>query len=342
MFHRSSRVAHARRQPCNRPDGAAVLLAAILGAGGLCGVALAQPAAPAAAPDKAAAPAAQKPAVAPAPVLHLNVGYIENAVPRQTLDLAVPGGLSKGEKLPLIVWIHGGGWASGSKEGCPEVGFLADGFVIASLNYRLTDAAPWPAQIQDCKAAIRYLRAHASEYFIDPDRIGVWGCSAGGHLCAMLGLASDAKDLEGTLGNNEQSSRVQAVCDWAGPSDFLNFEGVDTATGGAVQKLLGGKVADKKDAAGSASPVTYCSKDDPPFLIMHGDKDDVVPVQQAKLLHDKLKEAGVDTTLDIIPDAGHVGGDHKKMLETVRQFFIKHLKKSGTTEHTESTEKTSK
>src|SRR5262249_18009959 len=125
--------------------------------------------------------------------------------------------------VPLVIWIHGGAWSGGSKRGGPYMPLHTKGYAGASVEYRFSQVAPFPPPSEDCKAAIRWLRAHAGDYQIDKDHIGVWGSSAGGHLVALLGTAGSVKDLEGALGNAEQSSRVQAVCDWFGPSDLFRM-----------------------------------------------------------------------------------------------------------------------
>jgi len=122
----------------------------------------------------------------------------------------------------VIVWVHGGAWLGGSKDRCPALSFLRDGFAVASVNYRLSQHALFPAQIEDCKAAVRWLRAQATTYMLDPDRIGVWGASAGGHLVALLGTTGDVKEFD-TGGHLAHSSRVQAVCDFFGPTDFTRM-----------------------------------------------------------------------------------------------------------------------
>ena len=137
---------------------------------------------------------------------------------RNRLDLYLPEKV-KG-RLPVVVWIHGGAWMEGSKDDCPAVPFAAEGCAVASINYRLSQHAIFPAQIQDCKAAIRWLRANADKYHLDPDHIGVWGASAGGHLVALLGTTAAVKEFEGRGGNLDQSSRVQCVLDWYGPSEL--------------------------------------------------------------------------------------------------------------------------
>jgi len=237
---------------------------------------------------------------------------------------------------PLIVWIHGGGWQEGSKEGCPAINFVPHGYVAASINYRLTQDGKFPAQIVDCKGAIRFLRAHAAEYHIDPKRVGVWGASAGGHLVALLGTTNGLKELEGTVGGNlDQSSDVQCVADWFGPTDFLKFLEQSEAAGNKVtaaivapmiQKLFGGNIQEAHDLAVLASPIAHVSKDDPPFLIQQGDKDPLVPAAQSQTFYDALKAAGVDATLEIIPGAGHGNGFGMVQIVKLAHFFDKNLK----------------
>jgi acetyl esterase/lipase len=264
--------------------------------------------------------------------VHRDLAYADIGEKALLLDLYVPGGES-GEALPVVVWIHGGGWRNGSKENALGAVLVRRGYAVASINYRLSAEAVFPAQIHDCKAAIRWLRAHAEEYHLDADRIGVWGSSAGGHLVALLGTSGDVADLEGELGNAEFSSRVQAVCDWFGPGDLVGMAsteasgrgGASRGGGGPVARLLGGSIEEKRELAISASPVTHVSEDDPPFLIMHGDQDPVVPLGQSEALHKALHGAGAESTLDVIKGAGHGfrGVDH---FETVGRFFDAHLK----------------
>ena len=157
-------------------------------------------------------------------VCRRNLSYVTHGRPSQTLDLYVP---RKAREIPLIVWIHGGAFLFGSKEGFPvepvPLHLLLDGYAVASINYRLSPEALFPAQLEDCKAAIRWLRAQAEEFGLDPNRIGVWGASAGGYLAALLGTAGAIRDFE--VGENlNYSSRVQAVCDFFGPTDFLQMD----------------------------------------------------------------------------------------------------------------------
>jgi len=254
-----------------------------------------------------------------------DVAYVTGGHERQKLDLFLP---ATGTNLPLIVWVHGGAWRTGSKESCPALFFLKEGYAVASINYRLSRHAVFPAQIQDAKAAIRWLRAHAHEHGIDPDRIGVWGSSAGGHLVALLGTTGTVKEFD-TGEYLEVSNRVQAVCDWFGPTDFTRmnqFPGTmdHDAPDSPESQLLGGPVQENRDKAARANPVTYVTKDDPPFLIMHGDKDPLVPLNQSELLADALKQAGVEVTFHIVPGAGHGFGGPQN-LDLVRDFFTRHL-----------------
>ncbi|HSU68441.1 MAG TPA: alpha/beta hydrolase [Tepidisphaeraceae bacterium] len=250
------------------------------------------------------------------------------------LDVYLPE-KAEGE-LPLIIWIHGGGWQAGDKAGCPAVGMVGRGYVAASLNYRFSQEAIFPAQIEDCKGAIRFLRAHAKEYHIDPNRIGVWGASAGGHLVALLGTSGSAKEIEGTVGGNlDQTSRVEAVCDWFGPTDMSRFW-EEAGTGNIfkpnpakspIDKLFGGPVSEKKDLVAKANPLTFVSKESAPFLIIHGDHDKLVPVAQSQILNDALKAAGVESELVVLEGAGHGGPQftQPKVLKQIADFFDKHL-----------------
>lgn len=247
------------------------------------------------------------------------------------LDLYSPENISR--PLPVVVWIHGGGWSSGRKEQRSPINLMAAGYIVASINYRLSEEAPFPAQIEDCKAAIRWLRANATTYHIDTDHIGAWGHSAGGHLAALLGTSGGVAALEGTGGNPTYSSRIQAVCDMSGPADIASlYEGVSKPERGSarrartyVEQFLGGSADQRMALARAASPMTYVSKDDPPFLIIHGENDMSIPVEQSTAFAAALKAAGVEATLDIAAGRGHgVGGPRFKSV--IIDFFDKHLK----------------
>jgi acetyl esterase/lipase len=207
---------------------------------------------------------------------------------------------------------------------------------VASIGYRLSQHATFPAQIEDCKAAIRWLRANAKTYQLDPDHIGAWGASAGGHLVALLGTTGGVKELEGKGSNAEQSSRVQGVVDFFGPTEFLQMDA--HAVKGAFLKhdpanspesrLIGGAIQENVEKVKRANPVQYVTKDAPPFFIAHGEQDPLVPCHQSELLYEALKKAGVEVTLQKIPGAGHGGREFgtDKMQAAVQEFFDKHLK----------------
>jgi len=252
-----------------------------------------------------------------------------------TLDLYCPQKASS--PSPVILWIHGGGWSHGRKEQhSPAVSFLTDGYAVASIDYRLSGEAPFPAQIEDCKAAVRWLRANAAKYNLDADRIGAWGHSAGGHLSALLGTSAGVQELEGNGDNMSYSSRVQAVCDVSGPADLLRlyYDASDGSTGkrtkatSYIDALLGGPADQNKTKAMAASPITYVSKDDPPFLIIHGKNDSSVPASQGELLAAALKAAGVETTLEMTSQGHTVRVGDSRLLPIIKAFFDKYLKKS--------------
>jgi acetyl esterase/lipase len=261
-----------------------------------------------------------------------DLAYVEGGHDRQKLDLYVPQNAAV--PLPVVIWIHGGGWQGGSKSGCPPLrsGYIEQGYAVASIGYRLSGDAVFPAQIEDCKAAIRWLRARAKDYHLDPDRFGVWGSSAGGHLVALVGTSGDVKDFD-VGANLEQSSRVQAVCDYYGPTDFTVFVSTPGYERHAFadspeSKLLGGVVMENKEKAARANPITYVDKNAPPFLIVHGGQDGTVPLNQSVLLFEALKQAGASVHFHTIHGAGHGGPGFAdpKIADMVSEFFEKKLK----------------
>ncbi|MCA9036469.1 MAG: alpha/beta hydrolase fold domain-containing protein [Planctomycetaceae bacterium] len=237
---------------------------------------------------------------------------------------------------PVYVWIHGGGWQGGTKDGGLQqvASLVQEGFIGATIEYRLTGEASFPAQIQDCKCAIRFLRAHAAEYNIDPDRIAVGGSSAGGHLAALMGTSGEVEDFEGTGGWADQSSSVQAVVDLYGPTDFKLFvtePGFEAHNrdGSPESKLLGGgEVANNVEGIKRVNPITYVDENDPPFLIIHGASDRTVPVNQSQAIHDALKAHQVPSTLHVIADAGHGGTEFSQpeIRKMIRDFLVRTLK----------------
>jgi acetyl esterase/lipase len=246
----------------------------------------------------------------------------------QELDLYLPKKASE-KPLPVGVWVHGGGWLNGSKQK-PKAEYLAEhGYAVASINYRLTQEAMWPAQMDDCRESIRWLKKQAKQYNLDADHIGVWGSSAGEYLVALMGTLPYDK-------NEIVSSRVQAVCDWFGPTELLSMPPNNVGNGRTEEdvansngaKLLGCPVKDCPELAKQASGLDHVSSDDPPFLIMHGDQDPGVPISQSTRFYEKLKAHGVHAELNIIVGAGHGGPlfatDDVKM--RVLSFFDEFLK----------------
>ena len=261
--------------------------------------------------------------------------YVKDGAERQRLDLYLPAtpaaaGAAQNAR-PLVIWVHGGGWEGGSKHDCPAKPLLARGYAVASVGYRLSSQAVFPAQIEDCKAAVRWLRAHAGEYGIDPQRIGAWGASAGGQLVALLGTTGGTRRFD-VGGDLDQSSAVQCVLDWFGPADFLRWGDppltvVMDSPNTALARLLGGPVSTRPELARSASAVYSADKNSAPFLIMHGDHDTTVPLQQSDELATALQKAGVETTFKVVAGAGHGGPAFSQPanLQLMAAFFDRHL-----------------
>ena len=245
----------------------------------------------------------------------------------EKLDLYMPVKVDQGQRFPGIVIIHGGGWTGGTKRGAREqnigTNLAKNGYVCISIDYLLaTQEKPtWPQNLHDCKTAVRWLRANAEKYRVDPDHIGVIGGSAGGHLALMVGLAGpetglDPKDPHGTL-----SCQVQAVVDLYGPADLVHR--------GRDHVMLPGTWADRPDLYKQASPVSHARKGNPPVLILHGTKDATVPVEQSQRMAEALKNAGVEHELVLVegaPHSFHLEPKEKDLRPVVIEFFNEHLK----------------
>jgi len=271
----------------------------------------------------------------------LDVAYA-TASAAQKLDIYLP---DEGDgPFPVILNIHGGGWQGGDKAYAQVTSMLEGlkrGYSVVAINYRLSGEAIWPAQINDCKAAIRWVRANADQYRLNPDKIAAWGGSAGGHLSAMVGTSGDVKELEDlSQGNPEESSRIQAVVDWFGPTDFLKMDEHLKASGvknpmkhstpdSPESKLLGKSLEDVPELVKEANPDTYVSSDDPPFLIQHGLEDNLVPYQGSILLARKLGHAlGFEkVSLELFPATRHGGPAYatEENLERIFRFLDKHF-----------------
>jgi acetyl esterase/lipase len=244
--------------------------------------------------------------------------------------------------IPAVIFIHGGGWFEGSQKKVSGV-LATRGYLVASIEYRLSGEAPWPAQIEDCKLGVRWLRANAAKYHVDPDRIACWGHSAGGHLAACVGTM-DSPALEGTGGYPGVSSKVDAVIDSSGPTDFTkgNF-GLGSATidkdglasdESMEEKLFGVSFAKNPAIYREASPITWVHAGDPPFLILHGENDAVVSPTNATDFAAALKKAGVPVQLVLIKNGvpkGHAiaGGtpDVETIWNDMSAFLDRYLKK---------------
>lgn len=209
--------------------------------------------------------------------------------------------------VPAVLWIHGGGWERGDKNGNSGASMLAnEGFVTASLFYRLSGDSPFPADIEDCKCAIRFLRANAARFGIDPDRIGVAGASAGGHLAELVATAGPDAGLEGDGGWPGVSSHVQAASAYYGASDFtvgaLQFQ---HHTGQVIVKLFRGTEKERPELYRKASPIFYVGSGAPPLLLVHGDQDDLVPFDQSVRMAEAYRKAGLTVEFITVKNAGH-------------------------------------
>lgn len=265
----------------------------------------------------------------------LNIEYANVGGQRLFLDLYLPSGTGP---HPVILSIHGGSWTTGDRQqGLINVLTQLDrGYAIVNIDYRLAPGAIYPAQIHDCKAAVRWIRANSGKYDLDPGAIGVIGFSAGGHLGAILGTSSGVEELEGGHGNDGYSSRVQAVVDYFGPSDLLKIEeqalscipGDPNDPDEPPSQLLGCTLPTCPDKAAAANPITYVTPDDPPFLLLHGTSDCLVPWQQSQILHQALRAAGVDSKLILLPFVGHADPVFlvPPIQDEVDEFLDEHLK----------------
>ena len=273
-------------------------------------------------------------------VFHQNIRYANDTSQKHLLDIYLPpntGSNTRGASsaIPLVVWIHGGAWMLNDKYA--DMGymkntvkrFIDSGYALASINYRYSTDSVFPAPIRDCNAAIEYLYQHANTYGIDKNKIAVIGFSAGGHLASLLTLSNNNHVPE--FSATPVHFRIRTCLDFYGPSDFIMLaNNPDTAVNNMrnpVSILLGALAVDRPDLAKRASPVTYIDKDDPPFLIVQGEKDESVPNTQSKILHAWLDLNGVPNDLIIVPNAPHYGEMfdaeyiRKKVFEYLREYL---------------------
>lgn len=245
------------------------------------------------------------------------------------LDLARPEKLEK--PAPCVVFIHGGGWQGGNRNVHDQhiLEFAKRGFVAATIQYRLVPKAIFPAQVEDVKCAIRYLRANASKHQLDAHKIGAVGFSAGAHLSMLLGTMDEKDGLEGSGGHADQSSKVQAVVAFFGPTDLAaEFPDQPVDVPGLIHKFLGGTKDEQSANYKAASPVTYVDKADAPTLIYHGMKDRLVPFAQAQKMAEAMHQAGMPGRVELLMNADHGWGDPelKRTTEGTAAFFAEHLK----------------
>ena len=269
---------------------------------------------------------------------YTNVAYASTST-AQKMDIYLPSGAGP---FPVVVLIHGGAFLGGDKSGeaSTAAALVANGIAAVSINYRLTSEAIFPAQIQDCKAAVRFLRANATKYNFNPDKIGSWGASAGGNLSAMLGTSSGVAELEGaSLGNSSYSSKVTASVDWFGPINFLTMDAEAAALGFAIttnsstspeSKLMGAAVQTIPDQVAKANPTTYISSDDAAFFIQVGSVDRNIPYTQSLNFYNALKtvKGSTDVSYELLDGAGHGGSQFSATsnMAKVMTFFSKYLK----------------
>lgn len=272
----------------------------------------------------------------PGTILHGNVRYSNDTLPKHLLDLYLPAN-AKG-KLPLVILIHGGGWLSNDKYA--DIGYMkntvseivSNGFALASIDYRFSTQAVFPAQIQDCNRAISFLYDNADKYGFDKNRFAVMGFSAGGHLASLVGLSKNNDINSFYMPGTSKSFYFRAVVDFYGPSELILFPGSNDEKSPEAL-LIGAAPLNRPDLAEAASPVTYVDKNDPPFLIIHGEKDELVSPNQSRLLSAWLNVKGVQNELFILKDAPHFGAmfDSDEVRNKVMNFLRNCLevKKAG-------------
>jgi acetyl esterase/lipase len=260
-----------------------------------------------------------------------NIEYGRASGESLLVDIYRPKVITK--KLPVVVWIYGGSWKEGNKDFCPIAFMATQQLAIVSINYRLDNVAKFPAQIYDCKGAIRWLRANASKYNLDANHIGIFGASAGGHLALLLATTAGNPRMEGDVGDNLAfSSKVQCVCAFYPPTDLnrlVTDPKVRSNPNGDVAKLIGGPVAENIEKANFASPIFYVNKNCAPVFLMHGASDTLVPPEQSEIFYQALLKAGVDAHLEIIPNKGHGIIAPPDVARKIYQFFGRYLKASA-------------
>jgi len=262
-----------------------------------------------------------------------DIEFVQTPTGALELDVYRTRNAPEQEPRPVVLYAFGGGWMSGSRHQIVALDLfrLVDrGYALVTADYRWSTDAVFPAQIHDVKAALRWIRENAEQYGFDPNRVAILGPSAGGHLAALAGTSGGVLPLEGGRGDGSQS-RVQAVVDYFGPTDFTVYIDQHRKNGLGnsdslffLDMLFGGPLADEPDLVQMANPIRYIDPSDPPFLIIHGDKDPVVPFQQSAMLAAALAKAGVPVTFLRIPDGDH-GRDPRYASEELMEEIIQFL-----------------
>lgn len=292
---------------------------------------------PSPAPTEAPTPRATDtpiPTVTPTPHIEYDVTYCTINDIALKLDLYFPAA-RQATPAPVLVNIHGGSWSGGDKRRSDSAADIAElvarGYLIAVVNYRLAPTHKFPAQIQDVKCAVRFLRANAARYHLDPNRIGAWGCSAGGHLVSLLGVTDKNAGWDNVGEYREQSSRIQAAVPLCAPADITLYDAVARAD--MLRRVFGSQTG-INPALVRASPTTYVTQDDPPFLILQGDQDHIIPLAQGQALHDKLIAAGgyarIVTVRDgehCFPDAPTMSPTRAEITQLIADFFDQALRR---------------
>lgn len=264
-------------------------------------------------------------------VKRADIKYAQTTERDLSLDLYMPAGV---DRPKLLVYVHGGAWRTGSKESIPTMAYVEQGYALASLDFRLSTEDPFPAQMHDINAGIRFLRGNAHKFGYDAEKIVIIGLSSGGHLVQLKGVTNGHPELEGELGNyRDESSDVQAVVSYFGASNLMTILGQSTPHGlsvrvPALDLFIGGQPQDVEELARLASPVFHVDGNSAPLLMLHGDQDPQMPINQSHELHHAYKLAGVEVHFEVVHGGAHTGPlySDKERLEVIMAFLAKQLR----------------
>lgn len=260
---------------------------------------------------------------------HRNVAYAHHPGEELLLDVYRP---EADTPVPAVIYFHGGGWRAGSKDHCDVRWLVRYGIAVVAVNYRLVPRHLFPSQLHDAKAAVRFVRAHAADWGLNPHAVAAAGASSGAHLACLLGLTAGNTELEGAGDYHHESSAVDAVINYFAPTDFMTLqqgrsEQVATGADAPEAQLLGHAILENPTRSRWASPITYVRSDAPPFLHVHGERDDFTPLEQTRSLHNALEAAGTTSKMLLVRGAGHGGRhifDHRPIRDRVASFIQRH------------------